>query len=316
MLERLSRNWPLKLLALGLAFAIWIAVTGDARVLQVYAVPLDISLPQDCIVAGPAPTKVNVSLRGPESAIRRLDPLKLSFRLDLTDAAPGQRNVQLAAESLAGLESGIEVVRIEPDRFRLTVDRRLRKVLGVAPFIVGTPPAGFALYGARASPDRLEVEGPRNEVLGLDRLRTDPIHVDGKTASFVAVVNAVPDRPATRIVDPREISVQVEVDALPVKRGFDSVPVALTGRQFESAAQPSGVRILVSGPPALVLALRPDRIRAVAQISGLAPRREPYMVQVRIEFLDVSAPDLPRIAVKSVSPATIAVRISGRRIAT
>jgi YbbR domain-containing protein len=316
MLERLLRNWPLKLLALGLASAVWVAVTGDSRVLQVYPAPLDIRLPPGCVLAGAAPTKVNVSLRGPERLIRQLDPFKLAFRVDITDAAPGQRNVQLAAESLDGLSRGIEVVQIEPDRLRLTVDRRMRKVLPVAPAFVGAPPPGYGFYGARVVPDTLEVEGPRAEVVGLDRIRTDPIHLEGRTAPFAAAVSAVPERPGTRVLEPREISVHVEVDVAPVRVSFDAVPVVFADQEYEATAQPSSVRVVISGPPAVLRTIRRGQIRPVADLSGFVPRREPYAAELRIEFVGVAAADLARISVKSVSHPKVAVRLSNRRIAT
>jgi YbbR domain-containing protein len=314
MLDRLFRNWHLKLLALLLAFAVWIAVTSDNRALQVYSAPLDIKLPADCVLAGPVPTKVNVSLRGPESLIRRLDPLKLAFNVDATDALPGQRNVQLAAEGLVGLVRGIEVVQIEPDRLRLTVDRRMRKVLPVAPSLVGAPPPGYSFYGARITPDSLEVEGPQTEVVTLDRIRTDPIHLEGRTSSFTAGVNAVPDRPATRLLDPREISVRIEIDAVPVKAFFDGVPVVFANQEYEATAQPSTVRVVISGPPAVVRSVGADQIRPVAELTGLTPRREPYPSRVRIEFAGIEASDLARIAVVSVSRPEVAVRIWNRRV--
>ncbi len=314
MLEKVARNWPLKLLALGLAFAIWVAVTGESRILQVYSAPLDIKLPRDCVLAGPAPTQVSVSLRGPESQIRRLDPFKLAFRVDVSDAPPGQRNVQLAAESLVGVPRGIEVVQIEPDRFQLLVDRRMQKVLTVAPSLVGAPSPGYRFYGVRVTPDTLEVEGPRTEVAGLDRVRTDPIHLEGHTAPFTVDVNAVPDRPATRVVDPREVRVQIEVDVAPVKVAFDSLPVVFANQEYVATAQPSRVRAVISGPPALVRAIRSEQIRPVAELAGLAPRLEPYSVPIRIEFVGVAASDLTRLAVTSVSSPRVAARISSRRI--
>ena len=47
MLERLLSHWPLKVLAVALAFVIWVAVTGEQSVLQEFAVPLEILLPSN-----------------------------------------------------------------------------------------------------------------------------------------------------------------------------------------------------------------------------------------------------------------------------
>jgi len=147
-------------------------------------------------------------------------------------------------------------------------------------------------------------------------VRTDPIHLEGRTAPFTLAVNAVPDRPGTRVLDPREISVQIEVDVVPVKATFDAVPVVFASQEYEASAQPPSVRVVISGPPEVVRAIRADQIRAVAEVSGLAPSREPYTVRLRVEFAGVKASDLARLAVTSISHPKIAVRVSGRRIVT
>lgn len=313
MLERVFRNWPLKLLALGLAFAIWIAVTGENRVLQVHDVPLEVDLRDDCVLAGRVPAQVAVTLRGPASLIARLRPPSMEFRVDLRDAAPGKRTVQLDAEGLRGLPPDVEVVQVEPSRLQLVIDRRMRRTVPVVPLIVGAPPAGFAFYGARAQPDTLVVEGPAAEVGALDRLRTDPIHLDGRIAPFDAQVGAVPDGPASRVLDPSPLKVHVDVDAAPGRRTIDGVPVVFAGQTFAATAQPSTVRVVLSGPSGLLARIEPAQVRAVAELGGLAPGSEPHVVPVRVELLGIPASDLARIAVRSVSQARVTVRLSSRR---
>ena len=80
MLEWIVRRWHLKALALGLALAVWIAVTGEGRGVQDFRVPVDVHLGPDSTLAGIPPTNVTVRLRGPESLLRRLDPFDLSIK--------------------------------------------------------------------------------------------------------------------------------------------------------------------------------------------------------------------------------------------
>jgi len=96
MLERLTSRWHLKVLSLGLAFAVWVAVTGEGRAVQDFSVPVEVSLGAHATLAGPAPLKVSVRLRAPESILRRIDPYDLDVRVDLRDAPPGERTVALA----------------------------------------------------------------------------------------------------------------------------------------------------------------------------------------------------------------------------
>ena len=314
MLEPLLRNWHLKVLALCLAFAVWIAVTGENRVLQVYEVPLDIVLRADHVLKSPAPATATVSLRGPESRVRRLDPRSMVLRADLTDATPGPRSVPLSSDNLQGLPADLEVADVEPSRLRLEIDRRLRKSVPVAPSVAGAPPAGYAFYGARVEPGAVAIEGPESVVGGSERLRTDTIRLDGRTSPFVVPVGAAPEHPSVRVLETRPLEVEVQVDVSPVRRSFDGVPITLDGRSPDEATiGPPSVRVVVTGPPALLSGMRTGRIRAVADLGALGAEGAGGTVPVRVEFPDLAESDLRRVEVRSVSPPRVSVRPSPRR---
>jgi YbbR domain-containing protein len=313
MFDSILRNWPLKLLALLLAFAIWVAVTGEARIVQDFRVPVDVELPEHLVPAESPPSTVGVRLRGPESLFRRIDSLPFEVRVDLHDAGPGPRNVLLTPDVVSGLPNGIEVASIEPDRFRVVLERRSRKTLPVVAAFSGQPPRGFAVYDVRISPETLEVEGPETSLATLTRLRTDPIHLEGKTAPFEEVVAAVPTRLEVRVVDPKPLAVRVELDAAPESRTFPAVPVVAVGQNRPIHATPTHLAVTLAGPPALLRALRDDQLRAVADAAALPARTEPYQIPVRVEFLDLAGWQLSRITVKSVDRPRVSVLVGGPR---
>lgn len=313
MIEHLLRNLPLKLLALGLALAVWVAVTGENRIFGDFRVPLQVDLRDDRILSGLPPTTVSVRLKGSESAIRRVDPLRLALRVDLRDADMGERKIQLGPRDLRGVPRDVEVALVEPDRLSLRVDRRARRSLPVAPLFVGKPPAGYAFYGSVVVPDSLEVEGPAADVEAMDRLRTDPIHLEGREVSFVERVGAVPAPAGTRVVDPRPLEVRVAIDAAPTRATLEGVRVVLAGQPRAASVAPSAVRVVLSGPPALVARMRPYQLRAVADLTGLAPRSSPLLVPLRVDFPEIPAGELARISVRSVTPASAEVRLAPRR---
>jgi YbbR domain-containing protein len=315
VLERIVRHWPLKLLALAMAYAIWVSVVGESPILQDFNVPLEVTVNDETILTGPVPTTVTVRLRGPEPLLRRVDPLRLEMHLDLRDAPIGPRQVQLSAQNLLGAPRGIEVVLIEPDRPSFTLDRKARLSLPVMPSFSGRPPRGFAFYGSVVVPDRFEVEGPEGPVEALKRLRTDTISLDQRTSSFVSRVTAVPESPDIRVIDPRPVEVRVEVDESPVDVVMASVGVVLYGQAYESSVTPSTLKITVSGPPRLVQRLRPGQVVAVADLTELRPGPEPQDVTLRFEFRDVPLQDLPKLSVRNGTRHRVRVRINETRIA-
>jgi len=309
MLDRILANWPLKLLALGLAFAIWVSVTGERWGLQDFQIPLDLSLPQDLVLATNAPTTVTVRLRGRESRMRRLDPVPMALRVDLAGATAGDQDLQLSPGSLVGVPRGVEVDFVRPDRLRLTLDRRLARDLPVEPTFLGRPATGYSVYGTEITPLVLSVEGPAAQVADLEVLRTSPIGLDGRSAPFVAHVGVVLDRPLVRITDPRPLEVRVVVDALAIERKFDDLPVRVTGASGPASVVPATLDVTLSGPPSVLSQLDRSRVFPVADAAGLRPGAGPQAVDVRIVFENIPAGDRTRILVKSIGRRRVLVTL-------
>ena len=314
MLEHVLANWPLKLLSLILAFGIWVSVTGENRIVHNFTLPLDIQLAEGRALTTDPPTTVTVRLRGPERAIRRLDGMGLAVRVDLRDGLFGERSVPLTARNLTGVPRGVELDFINPDRLKLVVDRLMQRELPVEPTFLGKPPEGYAFYGAEVDPETLLVEGPQSEVEQLEVLRTNPIRLDQFTEPSRVPVATVPAGRFVHVVDARPVEVRVLVDSMPVERRFSGIRVELVGQAYEAVAAPSTVNATLTGPPALIELLREDRLRAVADVSELEPRPEPYQVTVRLEYLDIPVEDRSRITLTSLSQPQVGVRVLDKRL--
>lgn len=314
MLDHLLANWPLKLLSLALAFAIWVFVSGEKSIVRDFAVPLQIRLPENRILTTPPPTTVTVRVRGPEGLMQRLDRVPMGLGMILEDPPAGQQEVQLSKADLDGVPRGMEVEFIDPDRLRLDVDVRSRREIAVEPTFLGQPPEGYAFYGVQVIPETVLVEGPESAVSDLEIVRTNPIRLDRRTEPFVARVQAIPADGKARVVDPRPLEVRVVVDAGPVERTFEDVPVELVGQLFETAISPAALNVTLSGPPTLVERIVPEQIRLVADVTGLGPRREAHQVSVHFDLVDVPIEEMTRISLKSVSRRKISALVSDRRI--
>lgn len=314
MLDRVLVNWPLKLLSLALAFAIWVFVSGEKSMVRDFAVPLEIRLPENRILTTAPPTTVTVRVRGPESLMRRLDRVPIGLGVDLGDPPAGQQEVQLSKADLDGLPRGVEIDFIDPDRLRLEVDVRASREIAVEPTFLGQPPEGYAFYGVQVVPDTVLVEGPESAVAELDILRTNPIRLDRRTEPFVARVQAIPTDGEVRVADPRPLEVRVVVDASPVERTFEHIPVELVGQLYEAVVSPAALNVTLAGPPALVERIVPAQIRLVADATGLEPRDKAYEVGVQFDLVDVPIEEMTRIGLKSISRRRITIRVADRRI--
>ena len=312
MFDWLLHRWRLKLLALGLALAVWIAVTGEGRGVQDFRVPVDVVLGAGATLAGSPPTNVTVRLRGPDSLLRRMDPYDLTVRVDLRDAAGGERTVQLTPRNVAGVPRDVEVALIDPDRLRLAVSKKLRREIPVVPTIVGKPPRGYQVYRAIARPDTLMVEGPEARIQSLARLGTDPIRIKDGSEPFTARVGAVPESSDVRVVDARPLDVTVYIDLAPVTATIDRVPIVAAGAAGPVTTVPSTIAVTVSAPSALIPKLRAGHVRAVVDLNGPSSVSFVPAVPVRIELPGLDDEERAKVTVKSLSRAKVDVRRSTR----
>lgn len=112
-------NWWLKLLSLGLAFALWLAV-GNAPPVEVrIAVPVEIhNLPADLRLLSDLPTHVQVTLNASEPVLSQLSYDKLSVRVDLEGFAAGVHELRFQPDDI-DVPPGVQVVRIKPIELRV-----------------------------------------------------------------------------------------------------------------------------------------------------------------------------------------------------
>ena len=312
MLDRFRADWPLKLLALVLAFGIWVSITGEDHTLKDFSIPVELQLREDRISATPVPTTVTVRLEGSETAIRKLDPLRLAVRLDLKESPLGEREVQLSEPHLDGVPQGVQVAFFDPERLYLVVDRRMRRELTVIPEIVGEPPDGFHYYGAVVRPRTVEVEGPESSVNNMTELRTDPIPLNQRTRSFVVLVGAVADGPQVKTVDPDRLEVQVTIDASPIERTINAIPIVVEGGTPNARTDPATMIVTISGPPGIVRSISASEIRAVANVEGSKPDSRAQRVPVRTTFVGLPDDQLRKVTVRTKVPQEVWVRIPAR----
>ncbi|ANM29989.1 hypothetical protein ABI59_11025 [Acidobacteria bacterium Mor1] len=309
MLERLLARWQLKLISLVLALFFWVIMNTENTVLRDVSVPLDIKIDENSILTGTPPRRVTVGLRGFESMLRSLDPVSLAFDVDLRDAPAGQRGIQLAASNLDGLPEGLEVSWIDPDRLRLNIERRMRRVLQVEPTFMGDPPQGYHLYGREILPDRVEVEGPESEVRSMTSIRTEPIPLEPHTKPFQTRVSALPESADVRVLDSRLMDVRIDVDVEPTEKSFRIPVVPLHAEGLLAEAEPSVLDVVISAPPALLGKLEPGAFRAVADATELGVAEDAQTVPVRLDYGDFPPRELGRIRALSIAPETVGVRL-------
>jgi YbbR domain-containing protein len=210
MRDLLLHNWHLKLISLALAAALW-AVVARAPTSEIgMSVSLEYqNIPPEAEVFGDTADRVEVRLRGPSSVMRTVSPQDVSLSIDMSGMRMGQERVLPLSPELVHAPVGTEVIRVNPARVRLTLEKTARKVVPVVPTLSGLPHIGFEVEKTIVTPETIEIEGPSSHVLPVDSILTSAVNLEGRASAFKESVELDIQDPVLRV--PKAGSVTVDV---------------------------------------------------------------------------------------------------------
>lgn len=203
-------NWGLRLLALTIAVALWLAISVDereARGQRAVTASVTYNTPEDLVLLEPI-QQLQVVLSGPQSQISTLDPRQVSVRVDLVEMRPGTHTLSLGSDAVS-LPPNLRVESISPNQVRVEIDRRESKQLRVEPTFTGEPAAGAMLGQVTVTPAEVVVEGPASRLAGVDHVETVPIDLDGHALSFEESVPVSSPDPLVQVVQPTRVRVRI-----------------------------------------------------------------------------------------------------------
>ncbi|HEX8171105.1 MAG TPA: CdaR family protein [Thermoanaerobaculia bacterium] len=209
------KNLGLKVISLLLACVVWFLVSAPRRERvreRIVTAPLSVvAMPSDLVITTDIPGSVAVRVRGRMSDLRALATASLEVPVDLSWVQQsGEVEITLRPQAI-NVPPEIEVVSIEPNKFRFRIEPLRQRAVPIRPFLVGEPPAAYLVGEPTADPERALVSGPASQVLKMSEVATERIIMTGRTATFVQNVAVVSDSPLVRIISPLTTQVTVPV---------------------------------------------------------------------------------------------------------
>jgi hypothetical protein len=313
-----TRNWRLKLAAFALAVVLWALVRSDpSQRSDVFSVSVRAEVGDDAwtLAADPDPGTVQVRFRGPTGDLIRLAREGTSLAIPLDSVAGADTLVELRRDWVAiDPGSGLVVEDIVPASVRLRLEPTLSTLVHIRVVIRGALPDGMALAApVGLDPQVVRVRGPGRRVRAIDSISTEPLDLDGVTASGIYDVELDTAGLGGVTVAPLRASLAIRLEP-ELERELRAVPVVAlpdsTAPLRDSLViVPPTVVVRLAGARTPVLGTDAAAVRAVVpweDLMGLGPG-EQRRVPIRLRGL----PALVRgvAAVDSVTvrvlPATV-----------
>ncbi|MGH9948818.1 MAG: CdaR family protein [Pyrinomonadaceae bacterium] len=182
-------DWLVKLVALGVTFALWLGVTGlsTPTTTRLSGIPLSLRFASDTEVTNSSVSEIAVIISGDNRKIAQINKNDLVASVDLTGQQPGDRVIQLNANTVRlELPLGVRLDEITPNRMAVRLEAVEEKEIPVKIETAGRLPEGFEIYSQTAVPARVAVRGPLSYTKAISQISTEKIDLTDKKADFTA----------------------------------------------------------------------------------------------------------------------------------
>jgi len=210
----LLENMGLKLVALLLAFVVYLHVYTERPAQMTVAFPIELTdVGDSLVVVNQTPPAVVAELKGTGKQLIRLRLAEPKLKVSLAGVGPGHFQRSVAVDDLPVVGPvGLTVSRfVGPQMLECDVDRALERTVPVAADVQGTLPDGLQWNGESAvTPTHVTVRGPRAAVLALDSVRLAPVMLAAAHDTLRATVGAASLPRGSRMTPP-QVAVRVPI---------------------------------------------------------------------------------------------------------
>ncbi len=205
----LSRNWDVKVLALASAILLWFAVVGPRWAEVGMSVPIQYAnLPSGMEITGKWVDRIDVRVKGSESALANLKPGSVRAVVDLSHLVPGLNFIQISENNLL-VPPGISIKQIRPSNLHLIIETTGTETFGVRPTL-----QGVAIPDQKINilPHDARIKGPTVELKKIEAVVTDPVDrsVLARKRKLLVPIKVKPDGLRLESVSPSEVTVSVQ----------------------------------------------------------------------------------------------------------
>jgi YbbR domain-containing protein len=207
--EYLFKNAALKIVALGLATLLWLAVGHDQNIEMLVTVPLELQhAPPNLEVDSESPFQARVTLSGPERLLQQMNTSEVHAVLNVAGASAGEHTFDLSGKDIHAPRE-VKVVQVVPAQFHINFAPSVSRTVEVEPRVMGTLLAGYGIDSVSAEPSAIVITGPANRVNAIDNAITDPVDATGVVGKATFATHAYVADPLVHVQTPEPIHVTV-----------------------------------------------------------------------------------------------------------
>jgi hypothetical protein len=301
--QRFIGNLGYKAAALLLATLVWYIVQGE-EILEVNAkLDVKVEVSSAFSLRDSGAISRDVTLRGPRVLVGAMSGKALAAIIRVPSGKVGSLRYRLDKEFIPNWDNRVRITIHDP-YVTLQVEDRLTKKVPVKPIILGEVAENQMIDEVTASPNEVEISGPKSDIGRITELTTDPIDVSGlaESKSIIAAISkaALPELQLSS----HEVNVSIKLGPKKLSKNLSVIPIEIVGSEKVGSVRPAGVSVVIAVPESQFHKLNQKDIRASVNAKELEPGRYELAVFV-------AAPE--GIVVQQISPKNVTVEIYNQR---
>jgi hypothetical protein len=271
LIRRITRNWYVKIISVGLAVLLWIYVGSLKEKERFLTVPFEIrNVTPGYTVSSDTPSYIKIVLRGTEGNLALVKEEEVKAYVDMEKGRRGKIRGVVRVEK-QGIPPGVIIKEVSPRSVELTVENVVTRSVQISPVIVGKPKDGFVLADVFVSPPSVIIRGPSTAVKKVSSLHTESVAVDGLAESVVRDARIKIDDSKVSLEDESPVAVSIVIEEEYVVRRYESLPVEIQGlgSGLRALAVPAGASAVVKVPKRLEEELSPRSLHVYINGEGI-----------------------------------------------
>jgi YbbR domain-containing protein len=290
------RNWALKLTAFLLACLMWLAVASEQFEKRLIPnVNLEFrNKPENLEIVGPVAGTFEVELLTP---IRKnILETDLAIVIDLAGAHAGNRVFTIGPEAVR-IPDDVELLRVNPSRVVLTLERSITKEVPVQVKFEGNLPKGLMINQVIVRPPAVSISGTATRISRINHVTAEAINLSARSGSFVTSANVIDESATVRIdrLEPVEVTVEIAEERRNVR--VPDIPVEIRGAAVGTRLRPDRVTAIVSVPISFMQTLRAEYFLGVVNVEDLSADQIDQAIEPQISLRDSYKLDVKLVGV-------------------
>jgi len=157
---------------------VWFTFTrGDTSIASLN-VPVEIIKGSSNIdIVTTTPNIIKLTLTGPRVILRSINKNDIDLFLKVKDQEPGTYLYDITEKNIS-LPPGIKIVKIEPSRIKIKLDKIVSKLLPIQVDWSGKLPKDILITDVKIVPDKVHIIGPKTLLDSISTIYTEKVQVD------------------------------------------------------------------------------------------------------------------------------------------